>query len=295
LPSSWTADRSARKPNATVQRSQGPVVQRPALRPRGMACARQRSSPAARAFQARAPHAPTMPLSEGEPMVDSADPTGHALELARSAIRATAWRRTALAAVAKPAAEVAGLLLVEVLGGPRGRAAALGLARSLAGWLAGRRLPASAGVEVTTRRVTVVQDADTSALVHRVETALVVRTLAGPAPGPPMMTNPGQQGTTAVTSAQLDSPVLPTATRRRPPGSSPKATVRHGRRPRPFPTFHARPRPLPAPPGAARAETWTAWSARVPGTFTWLQMHHRAGQGTRDPVDGLDPRHDQLT
>jgi hypothetical protein len=41
-------------------------------------------------------------------MVDSADPTGHALELARSAIRATAWRRTALAAVAKPAAEVAG-------------------------------------------------------------------------------------------------------------------------------------------------------------------------------------------
>jgi hypothetical protein len=90
-------------------------------------------------------------------MVDSADPTGHALELARSAIRATAWRRTALAAVAKPAAEVAGLLLVEVLGGPRGRAAALGLARSLAGWLAGRRLPASAGVEVTTRRVTVVR------------------------------------------------------------------------------------------------------------------------------------------
>jgi hypothetical protein len=155
-------------------------------------------------------------------MVDSADPTGHALELARSAIRATAWRRTALAAVAKPAAEVAGLLLVEVLGGPRGRAAALGLARSLAGWLAGRRLPASAGVEVTTRRVTVVQDADTSALVHRVETALVVRTLAGPAPGPPMMTNPGQQGTTAVTSAQLDSPVLPTATRRRPPGAPPR-------------------------------------------------------------------------
>jgi hypothetical protein len=29
---------------------------------------------------------------------------------------------------------------------------------------------------VTTRRVTVLQDADTSALVHRVETALVVRT-----------------------------------------------------------------------------------------------------------------------
>jgi hypothetical protein len=71
--------------------------------------------------------------------------------------------------------EVAGLLLVEVLGTPRARAAALSLARSLAGWLPGRRPPASAGVEVTTRQVTVVQHADTSVLVHRVEAALVVR------------------------------------------------------------------------------------------------------------------------
>jgi hypothetical protein len=109
-------------------------------------------------------------------MVDSADPTGHALELARSASLATARRRTTLAAVARPAAEVAGLLLVEVLGSPR--AAALGLARSLARWLADRRLPASAGVQVTTRQITVVQHADTSVLVHRVETALVVRTPA---------------------------------------------------------------------------------------------------------------------
>jgi hypothetical protein len=109
-------------------------------------------------------------------MVDSEDPIGHALELARSATPAMARRRTALAVVARPAAEVAGLL-VEVVGSPRARAAALGLARSLAGWLAGRRLPASAGVEVTTRQVTVVQHADTSVLVHRVETALVVRTL----------------------------------------------------------------------------------------------------------------------
>src|SRR5215213_377443 len=111
-----------------------------------------------------------------EPMVDSEDPTGHALELARSVAPAMARRRTALAAVARPAAEVAGLL-VEVVGSPRARAAALGLARSLAGWLAGRRLPASADVEVTTRQVTVVKHADTSVLVHRVETALVVRTL----------------------------------------------------------------------------------------------------------------------
>ena len=43
--------------------------------------------------------------------------------------------------------------------------------------LASRHPPALAGVEVTTRRVTVVQDADTGVLVHRVETALVARTL----------------------------------------------------------------------------------------------------------------------
>jgi hypothetical protein len=109
-------------------------------------------------------------------MVDSEDSTGRALELAGSATPDTARPRIALAAVARPAAEVAGLLLVEVLGSPRVRAAALGLARSLAGWLADRRPPAWAGVEVTARRVTVVQDADTGVLVHRVETALVVRT-----------------------------------------------------------------------------------------------------------------------
>jgi hypothetical protein len=109
-------------------------------------------------------------------MVKNTDPTGHALEPASSATMATVRRRTTLAAVARPAAEVAGLLLVEVLRSPRARAAALSLARSLAGWLAGRRPPASAGVEVTTRQVTVVQDADSSVLVHRVATALVVRT-----------------------------------------------------------------------------------------------------------------------
>jgi hypothetical protein len=81
-----------------------------------------------------------------------------------------------LAAVARPAAEVAALLLVEVLLSPRARAAALGLARSLTRWLAGRRPPASAGVEVTARRVTAVHEPDTSILVHCVETTLVVRT-----------------------------------------------------------------------------------------------------------------------
>ena len=94
---------------------------------------------------------------------------------------------TALAAVARPAGEVAGLLVVEVLRSPHVRAAALGLARSLARWLASRRSPASAGVEVTARRVTVVKDAGTSVLVHRVETALVVRTREWPAFGPQTM------------------------------------------------------------------------------------------------------------
>src|SRR5512132_998549 len=79
----------------------------------------------------------TMPLNVtagGEAMVHSNDPTGRAIELARSATPATARRRTTLAAVARPAAEVAGLLLVEVLGDPRARAAAAGLARSLTRW-----------------------------------------------------------------------------------------------------------------------------------------------------------------
>jgi hypothetical protein len=117
-------------------------------------------------------------------MMESPDPTRRALELAKSATPATARRRTALVAVARPAGQVAGLLLVEVLRSPRARAAALDLARSLARWLAGRRPNAAAGVEVTTGRVTVVRDADTGVLVHRVETALVVRT-AGVARGWP--------------------------------------------------------------------------------------------------------------
>ena len=122
-------------------------------------------------------------------MMDSEDPTGRALELAGSATLATARRRTALAAVARPAAEVAGLLLVEVLGSPRARAAALGLARSLARSLASRRPSATISVEVTTRQVTVLQEPDTSVLVHRVETALVVRFLAVARPGPQTISN----------------------------------------------------------------------------------------------------------
>jgi hypothetical protein len=132
-----------------------------------------------------------MPLSEEESMghTDDPTPTGGALELARSATPATARRMTALAAVARPAGEVAGLLLVEVLRSPRGRAAMLGLARSLVRRLADRRPPASARAEVATGRPTVVQDADTSVLVYRVETALVVFTRERPAVGPQTISN----------------------------------------------------------------------------------------------------------
>jgi hypothetical protein len=124
-------------------------------------------------------------------MVDRADPTGGALELARAAAPAPARPRTTLAAVARPAGEVAGLLLVEVLCSPRARAAALDLARSLARWLAGRRPPTSASVEVTTRQVTVASHADSSVLVHRVETTLVVcAPWERPAVGPQTISNP---------------------------------------------------------------------------------------------------------
>jgi hypothetical protein len=109
---------------------------------------------------------------------------------ARSASLATARRRTTPAAIATPAAEVAGLLLVEVPGQPAGAGGCAQPGTIAGGWMAGRRPPAWAGVEVTTRQVTVVQHADASVLVHRVETALVVRTRAWPAVrSPPTMSN----------------------------------------------------------------------------------------------------------
>jgi hypothetical protein len=122
-------------------------------------------------------------------MAHTDDPTSGAMELARSATPARARRMPALAAVARPAGEVAGLLLVEVLRSPRARAAALDLLRSLADWLAARRPPASIRAQVTAGRVTVVKDADTSVLVHHLETALVVRTQEWPAVGPQRMSN----------------------------------------------------------------------------------------------------------
>jgi hypothetical protein len=174
-------------------------------------------------FRYEARLAPTKPLSEEEPMVDRADPTGGALELARSAAPAPARRITALAALARPAGEVARLLLVEVLGSPRAWATALGLAR----WLAGRRPPTSASVEMTTRQVTVARHADSSVLVHRVETTLVVcAPWERPAVGPQTMSNPraardnSGKRTGSQTGASYRSPHV-----RRPPRSSLQATV----------------------------------------------------------------------
>jgi hypothetical protein len=125
----------------------------------------------------------------GGPVVHRNDPAGHALELARSATPAAARRRNTLAAAARPAAEVAGLLLVELLGNPRARAVALDVARSLTRWLANRRPPPPARAEVATRQVTVVMGAGSSVLVHRVEATLAVRTREWPALGPQTMTN----------------------------------------------------------------------------------------------------------
>src|SRR6266516_4601614 len=74
-----------------------------------------------------------------QPMASSDDRPSGVLELARSATPVTRRRVAALAAVARPAGEVAALLLVEILGRPRARAAALALARSLARRVADRR------------------------------------------------------------------------------------------------------------------------------------------------------------
>jgi hypothetical protein len=102
-----------------------------------------------------------------------------ALELVRSASPVARRRGAALVAVARPAGQVAVLVLAEVLRSPRARAAALGLARSLARQVSGRRRlpPASVGVSTTAWQVTVVEESGagaTSVLIRRVETALAL-------------------------------------------------------------------------------------------------------------------------
>jgi hypothetical protein len=128
-----------------------------------------------------------MPLLEEEPMAQSDGNPGGALELPRPATPVATRRIATLAAVARPAGEVAALLLVEVLRSPRARAAALGLARSLARKVAGRRALPSArvGLSVTAWRLTVVEECDMGAagvLVRRVERALALPDRAEPPP-----------------------------------------------------------------------------------------------------------------
>jgi hypothetical protein len=128
-----------------------------------------------------------MPLLEEEPMAQSDGSSGGALELPPSATPVAARRIATLAAVARPAGEVAALLLVEVLRSPRARAAALGLARSLARQVAGRRALPSArvGLSVTAWRLTVVEECDVGSagvLVRRVERALALSDRAQPPP-----------------------------------------------------------------------------------------------------------------
>jgi hypothetical protein len=131
--------------------------------------------------------ATTMPLFEEERMADSGgDPRG-VLELVRSATPVARRRAAALAAVARPAGEMAGFLLVEALRSPRARAAALELARSLVRRLADRRplSSASVGVSVTAWRATVVEESvmdAASVLVRRVEAALVLPSREQPSP-----------------------------------------------------------------------------------------------------------------
>ena len=79
-------------------------------------------------------------------MANSEDPTGRALTLANSATPARARRRTASAAVARAAAEVAGLLLVEVLGNPRARARATERRSAMFGGLRSRLRRGGPGV-----------------------------------------------------------------------------------------------------------------------------------------------------
>jgi hypothetical protein len=84
-----------------------------------------------------------------------------------------------LVTVARPAGEVAAVLLVEVLRSPRARSAARRLGRALARRVAGGWLPsARVGVSMTAWRVTVVEESRVGAagvLVRHVETAVTGR------------------------------------------------------------------------------------------------------------------------
>jgi len=111
-------------------------------------------------------------------MVYSDDAIGRSLQVVSPAPPIARRRASAFIALARPAEEVAGLLLlVKVLSSPWGRTATFGLARSLAHRVGGGRSSVSAVPRVFTTawRVTVVEESDAvGVLVRRVETALLL-------------------------------------------------------------------------------------------------------------------------
>jgi hypothetical protein len=105
---------------------------------------------------------------------DRAAGVGGALEPVRVAAL-PARRVTTLVRAARPITGVASMLLVEILGSPRGRAVALAALRRLQRLLAAGRAPARAGTryQKTACRVTLVAEpaaTTTAMLVRRVET-----------------------------------------------------------------------------------------------------------------------------
>jgi hypothetical protein len=91
---------------------------------------------------------------------DRAAGVGGALEPVRVAALPVWWRVATLVRAARPITGVASVLLVEILGSPRGRAAALAALRWLERRLAAGRAPTRAGIryQATACGVTVVAE-----------------------------------------------------------------------------------------------------------------------------------------
>jgi hypothetical protein len=103
------------------------------------------------------------------------DTTPHALERVSGRRLLKPRQPTTLAALARPAGKLAGLLVLEVLQNPRARSAALQLASSLLGRLASRHPGDRATARLTARSGTIAAQSQASGvLVRRVETAIIV-------------------------------------------------------------------------------------------------------------------------
>jgi hypothetical protein len=111
---------------------------------------------------------------EEEEMARVDDAASSALERVGAGLPVKRRPAITVAALARPAGRIAGLLMLEVLQNPRARTSALRLARSLAIRLADRRSDGPA-TELTVRRVIAVEESVAGrVLVRRVETAIVV-------------------------------------------------------------------------------------------------------------------------